>query len=293
MLSPEILAHSSSSIDWLVILLAGSYFLIIFILLAIVIYTNIHTDLFSFDKKNKESKIYRSLTEDERNLRTSEILFRIEELLTPVKGNNGEELVTITRGFQNKFMKKALDYINKHLIPTSPEINERLNEFAGVYNERCKRVFSGSYWITGASIAVSVLIFNIMGFNTFLIIHIFGLLFYFLSCRTTAYDLENRVKIITHEKSGLVRGVFATLFSGMASDHYIKHGNRNKSNDRSSVNTGLYYFIFILSSIVLGFFTIILGLVNFLLNYSTSFFTPFSNEKKWYNDHFQSNAGFE
>lgn len=294
---PEVAAANTSSggggTDWFSIILAVGYLGGVFILLPIVIYTNLNESVFTPTEDNQHKIVVNpELSEVERNSRAAEILEAIGNKLTPVKGENDEDLITITKGSQAKFTKRGLDYIKKHLDPTGEDVLKRMNELEDVYNDRTKRVFSGSKWIIACSIGLALLFIFTAGFGFFLVIHILGLLFYILSSRTNIYSLEKRMKWFGGANSGIVARVFAGLFAGMATSYYIKYSDGTKVFDGESTMSNLAIttmFIFIVA-LILGFMAVILGVINFLLNYSTSFLLPFKQDQKWYEENFGMEA---
>ncbi len=289
----EVAAANGSSggggTDWFSIILVVGYLGGVFVLLPIVIYTNLTESVFSPTEDNQDKIVIDpELTEEKRNSRAAEILERIAEKLTPVKGENDEDLITITKGSQAKFTKRGLDYIKKHLDPTDEDVLNRMNELEDVYNERTKRVFSGSKWIIACSVAVALLFVYTAGFSSFLVIHLLGLLFYILSSRTTIYGLEKRMEWFGGANSGIVASVFAGLFSGMATNYYVKYSDGTTELDGESTmsNMAITTMFIIFVALILGFMAVVLGVINFLLNYSTSFLLPFKKDQQWYEENF-------
>ncbi|MFW5706271.1 MAG: hypothetical protein ACOCX8_04630, partial [Bacteroidota bacterium] len=98
-------ASSGGGIDWVQVIFAGSYLVAVFLLLPIVVYTNMKEGIFIPGEDDEEQiKQVEDLTEAERNDRAGEILEQIEQKLTPYRDKNGEELITITKASQARFM---------------------------------------------------------------------------------------------------------------------------------------------------------------------------------------------
>lgn len=272
-------------IDWFQLMFEVGYIGGVFILLPLVIYTNKKEKLYIPTESSAQT--LSSLTEEERNKRASQILEKIGEKLTPFQGENGEELITITKGSQARFMKRGLDYINKFLSPTDPDLQARIEEFRGVYEDRAKRAFTGSKWIIGCSVGVGLFMIYTAGFNTFIVIHFLGLAFYILSSRTTMYTIEKRMKYIGGG-SGVISGIMSGLFLGDGTKYYVKHGNGPwKRDHQTEFEMGMIgLIIMIVIALFLGFLAVVLGVVNFFLNYSTSFLNPLKSDEKWYEDKF-------
>ena len=192
-------------------------------------------------------------------------------------------MVTITTGKQAKFMKRGLDYINKKLSPTNTEVIERVNEFATVYEDRARRAFTGSNWIIVCSVGVGVLLFLISGISTFIFIHLLGLLFYILSSRTTFYGIDKRMDYFGIT-GGIIGSIMTGLFLGAGTKYYIKESGSSWKRDWETEGQmaiiGL--FIMLIVAMILGFFAAFLGIINFVLNYSTSFLLPFKSDEDWY-----------
>ena len=279
---------SSGGIDWVQVVFAGSYLLGVFLLLPLVVYTNLKEALF-VPKEGVQEGIepIEGLSVDERNERSAEILDKIGSRLTPYTDENGEELITITNGSQSKFMKKGLDYINMHLMPSDQELISRIQEFTEVYKNRTERVFTGSKWVIGCAIGVGVLILLTAGFTSFIIIHTLGVVFYLLSSRTTMYGIEKRMKYFG-SGSGMIAGIMSALFIGNGVKYYKKHGGgswqRDWETEGQMALVGLLILLFV--AIILGFFAAFLGVINFFMNYSQSFILPFNKGGDWYEENF-------
>ncbi len=275
---------SGGGIDWVQVIFAGSYLVAVFLLLPIVIYTNMKEDIFvPGDDNDDEIKPIEGLSEQERNSRTMEILARIEDQLTPYKDENGEELITITKASQARFMKKGLDYINKRLLPADQAINDRIKELVDVYEDRTARVFTGSNWVLGCAIGVGILVLLTAGFTSFIIIHVLGILFYYLSSRTTMYGLEKRMQYFG-KGSGAIGRIMAALFIGNGVKYYVRHGGGPWERDWETEGQMalLSMVILFFAALILGFFAALLGVINFLMNYSRSFLLPFGSTDDWY-----------
>lgn len=272
--------ESESGLDWLEIIMIIGYLGGVFVLLPLVIYTNSKENLFIPNADNQDKiDIIEDLTEEQHNQRSAEILERIESKLTSFKAEDGSEMLTITNGFQARFTKHGLDYIRKRLNPTDPEIIDRMNEFSEVYKDRARRAFTGSRWVIISSIGIGVLFFFTGGVSTFLFIHALGLVFYILSSRTTFYGIEKRLKYF-----GGGSGIMSTLFLGKGTKYYVKSGGGSWKRDWETEGQMaiIKMFLLVVIALFLGFLAAFLGVVNFIINYSTSFILPFQSIDKWY-----------
>jgi hypothetical protein len=277
-------ATSGGGVDYLELAIIAGYIVGVLVLLPLVIYSNLKESIFNGD--DSELSVRTDLSEFERNAFSTQILEEIEQKLTPFRAEDGTEMITITKGSQAKFVKRGLDYIKKYLAPTDALINERVNEFEGVYSDRAKRVFTGSWWVIISSLAIGVLIFMSTGFTTFIFIHALGILFYVLSSRTTIYGIEKRMKRIGY-LPGFIGGAMTGLFLGNGTKYYMKSGSgpwkRDWETEGQMAIIGL--FIMFVISLFLGFLASLLGVVNFIFNYSTSFVVPFRSEQRWFEEH--------
>ncbi len=284
-------AVSGGGIDWFQLIFEIGYIGGVFILLPLVVYTNIKEKIVVPNSdSNTENTSLQELTEAERNNRAAKILESIEKKLTPFQSEDGADLLTITNGKQAKFVKHCLDYINKKLVPTDTDIIERVKEFTAVYNDRTKRVFAGSKWIIICAAGIGLFLFYQMGLRTFIVIHFLGLAFYILSSRVSMYTLEKRLKRLGKFGGGMIGSIFNGLFAGANAKHYVTYSSGKKERDYSSEFTGgaVYLLLMVVVAMFLGFLAAFLGVVNFIFNYSTSFIVPFAKDDSWYQKNFEA-----
>jgi len=281
--SPAVIS-SSGGVNWFQLIVSVGYVLGVFVLLPLVLYTNVHERLFDPLRNSKDMERLKDLSEDERNDRTLEVLEKIEEQLSHIKSDDGREMLTITNAKQVKYTKAGLDYINRKLHPTDQELIVALNEIAGLYNDRTKRVFTGSPWIIFFSLALGVVFVWSGGITSFIFIHVFGLLFYILSSRTRLYDLEKRIEYFGDSR-GVLSSVISGLFIGAGVEYYIKESGASgwKRDWETEGVAGLFsIFIMIVVAMFLGFMAAFLGVINFIINYSKSFIMPFRPQRDFY-----------
>jgi hypothetical protein len=288
-------ATSGGGIDWVQTIFAGSYIVAVFLLLPIVVYTNLKEGVFVPGEDDDEQiKPIQDLSEEERNERSREILEEIEQKLTPYETEEGEELITITKASQARFMKHGLDYINKRLAPTDPVIIDRVHEFIEVYQGRAARVFTGSKWVLGCAVGVGVFVILVAGFTSFLIIHALGILFYYLSSRTTMYGLEKRMQYFG-KGSGAISRIMSALFIGDGTKYYVRRGGGPWERDWETEGQMALISMVILffAALILGFFAALLGVLNFLMNYSRSYILPFGTLDDWFKNNFEAGKAHE
>lgn len=267
-------------------LVITGYLLGVFVLLPWVIYTNTAEKL-AGDEMGVSSDILPDpgLSEIERNSRAARILDEIAQKLTPFE-EDGELLMTITKGSQARFMKKGIDYIREHLQPTDPDITDRMNELITVYQDRTQRLFTGSKWIIGCAVGMGIFFFWTGGMVVFALIHALGTAFYILSSRTPLYVLEKRMNLFGGG-GAIVGAIFGAFFIGAAAKHYNIYSDGRKERDYSSEFTGgAVYFLFIaVAAMFLGFLVAALGVVNFLMNYMNNAVIP-TKTQTWYEKNF-------
>ncbi|MFP4547795.1 MAG: hypothetical protein ACLFQM_06655 [Fidelibacterota bacterium] len=271
---------SKKSIDWPQLLMTIGYLAGVFILLPIVIYTNMKEKL---SKPESDAEPEPGLSEQERNQRSQEILNKIDESLTPFQTDDGEEMITITKGKQARLVRNGLNYINNKLMPTDEDIKARVKEFEKVYEERAERAFTGSKWIIICAIAVGILITMSGGSIRFLFIHALGIIFYILSSRTPMYRIEKRMEKFGG-RGGTVGKIMSALFLGSGTKYYIKSGSgpwkRDWETEGQMAMIGFLFLVIIAA--FLGMMSAFLGVINFVINYSTSFILPFKSNDNWY-----------
>ncbi len=278
--------------DWFSIIVVGAYLLGVFLLLPVVIYTNLNEKIRRYDPDRQDQLDIQNLSQEEKDQKAMAILERIDEKLDHFTDEEGNELVTISRGRQARYLKRGLDYINRHLQPVSDEVNQHVEEFTDLYYSRVKRSFTGSKWLIacGAGILVLMGFMDVsMLFKPFAIIHLLGLVFYILSSRTTQYAKEKREERFGSRKLGIVGLVFGSLFAGFAVKEYVSvNGAPWKRDYEGEFNSSIVLiFIIAVVAILVSFLVAFFGVINFVLNYSTSFLNPFRSEQKWYEKEFE------
>ncbi len=274
------------------LLVVVGYLLGIFILLPIVYYTNQKEKLFTPNPENPEEiQPIESTSEEERNNRARLILEGIESQLTPSQPGNSEGGVTITKGKQARFMKRGLDYINTKLVPTDTGVIERTNEFAAVYEGRTQRVFTGSKLIIGCGAVTGVVYVFFSGITNFVFFHLVGLGFYALASKTTAYALEKRMKNF-RSGTGIIKSIMAAILIGESDEESRRlvkdiYGNWvRKDHETEGMAAMLKLVCVLMVAVIVGFLVAFFGVVNFFLNYSTSYWLPFKSDDDWYANNF-------
>lgn len=286
---PTTPSDSGGGIDWFELIILIGYLGGVFFLLPLVIYTNLKEKLFVASPENQEKiQIITILSEEDRNDRAALVLESIEKQMTPFQSEEGDDLVTITSGKQARFTKQGLDYINKNLCPTNTDVIARVNEFSDVYADRARRAFTGSKWIIACSVGVGALFLWTGGITTFIFIHFLGLLFYILSSRTAFYTIEKRMDRFG-AGSGLLGSIMTGLFLGDGVKYYIRDSSsgfrrRDWETEGQMAIIGLVIMFFV--ALLLGVFTAFLGVINSVLNYSTSFIIPFKSDDDWFEKNF-------
>lgn len=266
-------------IDWFEMALLFGYVVGVFILLPITLYTNLREgDIADREDRGEAS----GKTLEERDALARQLLGTLEAKLGTTQDEEGGTVKTITSGRQSRLVKRTLDYINHNLTPLQSGTEEQVQAMTEMYEDRSQRYFSGSKWIIGAAVAVAVLMVMTGGVNTFIFIHALGLVFYILSSRVPAYRLE---KIAARGHGGnLLSSILNGLFLGDSVRYYLKDSSGHKTRDWESEGQAamIRMFLMAVAALFLGLMAALLGIVNFVLNYSTSFLLPFPSEEQWF-----------
>lgn len=269
-------------INWFNVIFAGGYLLGVFILLPLVIYTNLKDKVCDPEAKEQIQPL-ENLSEEERNARAAKILEAIEKKLTPYEDEDGNHMITITKSKQARFVRNGLNYIIKKLAPTDQEVIARVNEFKQVFDNRASRIFTGSNWIIFFGIGVGVLLLATGGFNAFIVIHALGVLFYILSSRTPLYAVEKRLKNFA-SGGGAMGKMYSALFLGPGKKYYIKRAGGSWERDWQTEGEMAIIGVAIMAivALLLGFFAAAMGVINFVFNYANSLVIPFKKLDDWY-----------
>jgi hypothetical protein len=273
---------TEKSIDWFSVIVAGSYMIGVLVLLPLVVYTNMNEKI-----KQPTGEPLSSLDEEERNEKAAELLDHVESKLTRYLNDEGTEMVTIDKGSQARLMKRTLDYINVYLAPTDPEILEMVHENTLLYNQATERKYTGSNWVLGSAVGIVVLMGIIdlsMLFSTFILLHGLGIAFYFLSSRAPMYVINRRLSRFGGTKLGIVGTVLGGIFAGTATKYYVSHNGGAYERDWETEGNMAITTLFIVFVVALfvAFLVAFFGVLNFFLNYSTTFLSPLDNEEKWF-----------
>ncbi len=280
------------STDWFSIIIASTFMLGLFALFPLVIFTNVKEKLNLTPKSNAEIEDFiNSLSMEERNQRAYEILESIENKLSTVPGEDGSDLLTITKGSQARYVRNGLEYIATYLQPDNQELTEQMNAIKEVYDNRTERYFAGSKWILGCAIAIPVVAVFIdfsSLWSSLMLLHFCGIAFYYLASRVPAYILEKRLRIFGSKGKGLVGVIMTSLFAGSATKHYvsINGGPWKRDYDEEFSSNMTFLMIATIIAFLIGVFVAIFGVINFILNYSTNFILPFKSCKQWYDKTF-------
>lgn len=271
---------SGGGTDWMEVIFAGSIFLGVFAILPMVIYTNYKEKLHltpDLDDPLQE------LSEEERNEKALFILDAVDHKLSSFKDENGNEMITIEKGAQAKFIKSALEYLYRKLSPTDPEILAQMEDLKSVYENRTERFFTGSLWILIAGIGVGAFIFFTAGFTNFIFIQAAGVLFYFLASRTPLYQIENRMKTFGSMGLGVVSTFLTAMFVGDGTKYYTVDSTGHKERDwETEGGMGLFAIVFtIIAALFVGLMISLFGLLNAVINYYSSYQLPV-NLDSWY-----------
>jgi hypothetical protein len=257
-----------------------SYLIGVFIMLPWITYTNFYERLNIINKEDFKNS--NDISEQESNDIANRILIEINNKLTPIDNGN----LTITKGSQARFIKTSIDYIKSKLYITDETIINELNSIIELYQNRTKRLFSGSKWLIGAAVGI-LLLFAYMGAYTtsFFYIHLLGTIFYILSCRVPLYIVENRLGSFKGNFLGKLLGGF--LLGAATTKMYNVYSDGSRSRDHGSELgfSGAALIIVLIVSFIIGFMIALMGIVNFALNYSSNAYLP-TKLDTWYERNF-------
>ncbi|MBN1970774.1 MAG: hypothetical protein JXR48_10580 [Candidatus Delongbacteria bacterium] len=278
-------------IDWIEVFIGWTFLIGLFLMFPITVYTWLKEDIDDgSDHDPKPEPISENVAD--RNLKSIEILERIENMLTPFESEEGEQKITITNGKQARFVKKGLDFINLKLQPTDEEIIKRVQEFTDVYENRTERHFAGSKWVIIFAVGFLVFMFyNGSGvkilLNSIFWVQIVGIIFYYLASKAPIYGIEKRMKLFGGYGGNISR-VFGALFLGQSTKYYVKKGHGPWERDyQTEGEMGLIWIAAIaFAALMIGALITVFAVFNFVINYSTSYLRPFDKLENWYEKNF-------
>lgn len=289
-------SKKEKSTDWFTLIIAIGYLLGVFVLLPLVIYTNLNENIF-VPTGNNEDKILvlEGLNDIDRNDKAMEVLQSIESKMSSISDEEGTEFITITNASQARYTKMGLDYILTRLNPNDEAVKARVAELTDVYTKRTKRVYTGSNWILGCAVGMIVFfgfIDSSMLLSSFMFLHVLGIVFYYLSSRTPLYALEKRIDYLSSGKLGFVASIFSGLFVGLAAKQYVKTNGGPWLRDSGAelTSSGIILIIMFVVALFISFMVALFGILNFAANYSKSFITPFNKVDKWYEETYRPAA---
>ena len=87
--------------------------------------------------------------------------------------------------------------------------------------------------------------------------------------------------------SGMIAALFSGLFIGSAAKHYKVYSDGRKERDYESEFSGgiIFLLIIFIVALFLGFLIALLGVINFIINYSNNAIIPGKLEN-WYQKNF-------
>ena len=87
----------------------------------------------------------------------------------------------------------------------------------------------------------------------------------------------------------VIGSIMTSLFVGNGTKYYLKHsdGSRTRDWETEGTNSIIRLVFMLVVAMFLGILAPLMGVLNFFLNYSTSFLTPFKTEIDWYANNFR------
>lgn len=289
--------------SYLEIILGGGLTLVFLSLFGVIFYTNKNEKILTSDNSSyinrEDSEV---LTEEERNENAQKILELIEGELTMIEDEEGNSLLTITKGSQARFVKRGLDYIAVVLKPTNSNVLDRVNEMTGLYESQIKREFVGSKFILWGSIVLAIIytIMNLSLSEWYLLPLFFAIFapiiaFYYYASKAPRFIIEKRYG---GGKTNVPDILIGFLLAGFAVSPfaYFKHymsvdGGKTWERDHNEEFSSTLFSLFLnlIWKAIMLFIAFILiqaiflfSIINVLLYYATTLLSPLNNPEKWY-----------
>jgi len=104
------------------------------------------------------------------------------------------------------------------------------------------------------------------------------------------YTLEIRMKYFGRS-GGIIGSILSGLFVGNGVKYYVKNSSGYVKRDWETEGQMAIFGLVLLfiAAMILGFFAAFLGVINALLNYSTSYLLPFKPKVDWFETNFALN----
>lgn len=193
---------------------------------------------------------------------------------TTVDASDGEPLKAPTRkAHLNKTMKDLQKV--KDMMPTHPDVVDRLNELGNVVNLNAKRRFAGSKLLVGLALLVTVVMYFTLKtesksvFNTIMDLWWLwaSIIFYIVASFAPQFLIDKRLRNLgdSNFSSGLV-GFFAGVFFAAPTFTTVTRYTDGTSRTDTGFNfIGLMLMIF--GFLILAFGIVFFGLLNYLRNF--------------------------
>mgnify|MGYP001070310412 CR=1 FL=1 len=193
---------------------------------------------------------------------------------TTVDASDGEPLKAPTRKVHLNQSMKDLQKV-KDMMPTDPDVVNRLNEMGDVVNLNAKRRFAGSKLLVGLALLVTVFMyFTTKGENEAFFSAIMGvcwlwasMIFYIVDSFAPQFLIDKRLRNLgdSNFSSGLV-GFFAGVFFAAPTFITVTRYTGGTSRSETWFNfLGLMIMIF--GFLILAFGIVFFGLLNYLGNF--------------------------
>jgi ABC-type multidrug transport system fused ATPase/permease subunit len=212
-------------------------------------------------------------TEEENELAMN-YLEDIFDHWTTVDASDGEPLKAPTRkAHLNKSMKDLQKV--KDMMPTDPEVIDRLNEMGDVVNLNAKRRFAGSKLLVGLALLVTVVMYfttkteNESVFNAIMDLWWLwaSIIFYIVASFAPQFLIDKRLRNLgdSNFSSGLVGFFAGVFFAAPTFTTVTRYSDGTSSSDTGFNFIGLLLMIF--GFLILAFGIVFFGLLNYLRNF--------------------------
>jgi hypothetical protein len=265
--------------DLLELLMVVGYTIGVFVLLPLVILTNIA------ERTVPQAPVAEGITPGEEftddDTQARDMMDQLADELPDAENEDGTTYKTITSGSQARKARNVLVEIGKNLHLTNTGVLEQFDALRELYQVRSRRVYTGSFWVLACAAAILVLFYysGPGGIDAFMVIHLLGMIFYTLASRAPVYLLEKRShRLSTGGLMGAVIG--GVLFSSTRYYNVYSDGHKERNYEQEAGNTLFGFLLMAVFVIFCGFLIGVFGVISFIMNYSTSIQLPFKLKLK-------------
>jgi hypothetical protein len=267
--------------DLLELLMVVGYLAGVFVLLPLVVLTNIA------ERTVPRAPVAEGITPGEDftddDMQARDMMDSLANELPDAEDEDGSTYKTITSGSQVRKARNVLVEISKNLHLTNAGVLGQFDALRELYQVRSRRVYTGSFWVLACAAIMLVLFYfsGPGGIQTFMVIHLLGMIFYTLASRTPIYLLEKRTSRLS--AGGFMGAIIGgVLFSNTSTRYYnvYSDGHKERNYEHEAGSTIFGFILLAVLVIFCGFLIGVFGVISFIMNYSTSIQLPFKLKLK-------------